>query len=389
MKWRMFVLLLTVWLLFLFLLSPVAAGAALREPTWGRRTPQDLTTIAATPAGGTVTVAPRYIARYSANGTELWHRRAPAGDVAFGPDGTVVTAGTRYASGASCPRWFIRVYGPSGGLRWSRTMARCSPAHNADLISIAVTEHTIVLAANRVPYDSPGSPECDAYVMEFSLHGRLLRSFDIEPTAPAWNDSVEGVAVGAAGTIFVTGWADLGPWTTDAAGHTVVPNRDPYVMAFSPTGSAKWKTMLHDHGPAYVENGLSIDLGAGVLAVVADVLTRDRHMRAYRVVRFSTGGRRLWIRTIPTRTDNAFWAEVAVAPTGWISLVASHEGRPLLRTFRPNGTVAWSARVGSGLRPSLEYDEHDVDAGSAGVFVAGSRYVRAEVIRGWLFRYRP
>ena len=122
--------------------------------------------------------------------------------------------------------------------------------------------------------------------------------------------------------------------------------------------------------------------------MVADVQTPDRHMRAYRVVRFSTRGRRLWARTIPTRTDNAFWAEVAVAPTGAISLVASHAGRPLLRTFRPNGTVAWSARIGSGLRPSLEYDPHDVDASAAGVFVAGSHYVRQSVIRGWIFRYR-
>ena len=369
-------------------MTPAAAGAELRQPTWGRRTPQDLEAVAATPLGGTATTAVRYVARYTADGRELWHRHGPAGDVAVGPDGTVVTAGSVGSPASGCPAWSIRTYGPSGGLLWSRRMARCSPTSNADLISVAVTAHMIVVAANRVPYDSPGSSYRDAYVLEFSLGGRLIRSFDIEPSSRAWYDSVEGVTVGPAGTIFVTGWADLGAWTTDAAGHTVVPDRDPYVMAYTSTGSVVWKSLLHDHGSAHVQDGLSIDVGGGVLAMVADVQTPDRHMRAYRVVRFSTRGSRLWARTIPTRTDNAFWAEVAVAPTGAISLVASHAGRPLLRTFRPNGTVAWSARIGSGLRPSLEYDPHDVDASAAGVFVAGSHYVRQSVIRGWIFRYR-
>ncbi len=374
MRYRSIVPVLVVVLLVV--LTPAEAGAAARQPMWTRKVPALLSSVAATRLGGTVTagtvtldVAPPrawselYVARYSAGGRELWHRRwlptrrnsavARNPSVVLGPNGSVVTAGSVGARRASCPGWFVRVYGPRGDLRWFRRQ-RCDTP-NVDVRSVAVTKHTIVVAANHVPYHQPGPHYIDAYLIEFSLHGRLIRTFDIEPTSRDWDDSVQDVTVGPAGTIFVTGSADLGPWTTDPDVGPVAPNSDPYVMAFSPTGSLLWEAMLNDHGTTHLRSGLSIDLGAGVLAVAADVQAQRRLGGfAYRLVRFSTTGRRVWSKTVPARiwpTWHPSWAEVAVAPTGAISLVASHADRPLLRTFRANGTVAWSARLGSGIRP--------------------------------------
>jgi hypothetical protein len=391
--------------MLLVVLTPAEVGATLRQPVWARKVPTRLASVAATPLGGTVTVGTvgwsvLQVARYSPGGRELWHRRWDPGpskvtwqpSVAFGPDQRVVTAGSLWGGG--CDGWFARVFGPKGSLLWSRRQPCGTPT--ADVSGIAVTKQMIVLVANRDPNDDPGTLHHDAYVMELSLSGRLIRTFDIEPSSAAWYETVEDVTVGPTGTIFVTGAADLGPWTTDPqVGLPVAPNADPYVMAFTPTGSVRWKAMLHDHGSWHVYGGLSIDHGAGVLAVVADVFYPNGHVRAHRVMRFSTRGQRLWNRTIPTQRGGALWAEVAVGPTGAISMVASHaRSKPLVRTFRANGTVAWSARIGPRVPPSGEYDPHDVDVTTAGVFVAGWDYapLDAEVgwtHQGWIYRFRP
>jgi hypothetical protein len=65
-----------------------------------------------------------------------------------------------------------------------------------------------------------------------------------------------------------------------------------------------------------------------------------------------------------------------------------------VRTFRANGTVAWSARIGPKLPASGEYDPHDVDATSAGVFVAGWDYAPLDANvgwtnQGWMYRFLP
>lgn len=410
MKARSIVAVLVV--MSLVVLTPVESGTTSRRPVWVRRAPALLASVAATPRGGTVAagtvtldVAPPhawsvlYVARYMDEGREVWHRRwAPTSpnsavarnpSVALGPNGSIVTAGSVSVRRARCPGWFIRVYTPKGNLQWFRHQ-RCGTP-NVDVRSVAVTKHMIVVAANHVPYVSPGPHYIDAFLMEFTLRGRLIRTFDIEPSNRDWNDSAEGVTVGPAGTIFVTGSADLGPWTPD---NPEGPNSDPYVMAFSPAGSVLWEAMLPDRGATHLDGGLSIDLDAGVLAAVADIRARARLGGfAYRVVRFSTAGRQLWNKTVSARIWPKWhpsWAEVAVAPTGAISLVASHAGRPLLRTFRTSGTVAWSARIGSGIASSQEFERHDVDAVSVGVFVAGWIYApTASYGYGRIYRYRP
>jgi hypothetical protein len=390
----------------LVVLTPTEAGATPRQLMWKQKAPAglELTAVAATPLGGSVAVgaagwSPVYVARYSPGGRALWYRwwraaRVKDVSVALAPDRSVVTAGSLFGFGTHCAGWFVRVYGPEGGLRWFRRQ-RCD-ASSVDLSAVAVTKHRIVLAANRNPNGAGGTYQHDAFVMEMSSSGRLIRRFDIEPSRPEWYETVEDVALGPGGTVFVTGAADLGPWTTDPqVGLPVAPNADPYVMAFTPTGAIRWEAMLHDHGSTHLYSGSSVDLSAGVLAAVAGMHTWGKPP-AYRVVRFSMQGQRLWRRTILKQKGLALsWAELSVAPTGGISVVVGHAGRPLLRTFRANGTVAWSTRFGPfGVPRDGAYDHHDVDATSAGVFVAGGEEAPLDAnlgwtSQGWLYRFRP
>jgi hypothetical protein len=386
-------------------LTPAKANAPTRYPVWVDRSPARLFSVAATPLGGSVVAGTiggwpdtkLYVTRYAAGGRELWHRRwQPIGSpypavlsdeqslsfslsAALGPDKRAVVAGS---VGGRCPGWFVRVYGPKGGLRWARTMPgwrqRCGWRSDALVTGVAVTRSMIVVAANHqaAPPFSGMPLRDDAFLLVFSMRGGLLRTIDIEPTRLGWDDSVRDVTVGHAGTIFVTGSGALGPWTTDEVGTPVPPIREPFVMAITPTGSILWEAMLRDGDSSYYPQGYSVDLGAGILAIVTDVFDRHEQRRAYRVVRFSTEGRRLWSRAIGSPPWGYTWAEVAVAPTGATSLAAGHVGRPLLRTFRANGTLAW---VGAGPQ-GHGYESHDVDATSAGVFVAGYHKI---------LRYRP
>lgn len=383
-----------VFVVMLLVVTTANAGAARRYPVWVDRSPARLVSVAATPFGGSVTAGTiggwpdtkLYVARYTAGGRELWHRQwLPVGGrfASVAPDPVAVTLGlggrvvVTGSVGGRCTGWFVRVYGPKGGLRWSRTMRGwrewCGWRSVASVTGVAVATDMIIIVANHQasPYYSGMPGRSDAFLLEFSLRGRLLRTVDIEPTRLGWDDSVGDVTVGRAGTIFVTGAGALGPWTTGTAGTPVPPKREPYVMGLTPAGSVLWEATLHDGASAFLPQGYSIDLEAGVLAIVADVFDHREERRAYRVVRFSTRGHRLWSRAVGSPVWTYTWAEVAVSPTGAISLVAGHVSRPLLRTFRANGTRAWAGVLPKG----HAYERHDIDSTSAGVFVAGYRKI--------------
>jgi hypothetical protein len=392
----------------LVMLTPTGSSSALRQATWVRTSSASLGSVAARSHGGSVAAGTfrwrtggtwphveLYVARFTEGGRELWHRRwHPAhalvenASVALASGGRIVVAGSVSRGGTPSSYWYIREYGPKGGIRWS-----CISPHFrkgtklTEVTGVAVARDQIVVAVNHVPSYSGGPAYSDAFLLEFSLSGSLQRAIDIEPGNPKWNETVQDVTVGPSGTIFVSGSADLGPWGMEE-GTFIAPNADPFVMALDLAGSVRWELMLHDQGIVHLWSGRSIDLGAGVLAVVADVTPRRGWVRAWRVVRLTTTGGRVWSRTIPTHRYSSFNAEVAVGSTGAISLLGDRAGRPLLRTFRPNGTVASSARVGSRLPPS-GYRDHDVDATSAGVFVVESLSSRHDQYVGSrIYRYR-
>jgi hypothetical protein len=158
-------------------------------------------------------------------------------------NGTIFLTGFVEKNNCEGGGWFIRKYGPSGkalrsfGRFQKKRLQQCTmpPQFTSD---IAVRANQVVVAGSD--FGCCADPETDGWVRAFDagLHPTWQTDFEPPATTPhAWFDSADGIAIGAGGNIFASGWAASGPPTGDVsepAPGTVVLEK------LTPAGSPLW-----------------------------------------------------------------------------------------------------------------------------------------------------
>jgi len=345
--------------------APVGAHAGLRHAAWVRQTAAHLADAAPMPDGGVVAVGTirwRYqqsgvqVRRYGPGGGLLWSRRwhpVPSGGlasttdaweptVAVADDGTIFVVGSVRAS-CEPDGWFVRSYGPQGRLRWTRQMAGWRHCRNATRgTGVAVRDGLVVVSAYH--HGCCSDPYADAFLMVFTTSGGLRRTIDIEPTRVPANERVHDVAIGALGTIYVTGSADMHLVTS---GEQRV-DRELYVQKLSASGSVIWTRILRDRGTPDSDAGWTVAVRGNELVVGASLDRASWRDQISWVGRFSFGGQLLWSRDMPYVAAYAEEVSVAIGQSGGIYLAAPPGGYPTLRKYTPGGAEVWRARPGLG-----------------------------------------
>ena len=243
--------------------------------------------------GGTTPPAPRAGRASSApTGADV------ATAAAVGPDGAVYVAGQFAGTGqpGATPFYaFVRKYDASGKEVWTQQFGAEGASATTTAASVAVDGSGAVYVAGWVFGSLPGQTEGgqdDAFVRKYDAAGKEVWTRQIGGPG---HDLASTVAVDAAGNIYVATQSDIG---SNDVGTTVVHQ-------FGPDGTEQWTR----------------ETGAGDVTIAVTV---DRAGAIYLV------------------------GELAPAERVHDHAQGNHRGTPFVRKYNPNGTVAWTQRVGAG-----------------------------------------
>jgi hypothetical protein len=390
-------------------LTPVSSGAAGSD--WQRRIAFRADGVAVDDHGN-VYVAARtsyrgqrgsvaILAAYGPSGGLRWTRRwnpshAWTGgvDVAVGPDGSVYFTGGVGVEGYEGGSWFLARYTSGGRLLWRRTTPGWRDLRAVGVTSVAVGAGMVVIGGYG--FGCCGEANDEGFVRAYTLDGDLLWHHEVAaPGRLAGNhDGVGDVAVGAKGSVFLTGWVE-----TRARGDVSEPTDvETLVQKLSSSGSEIWSRVLWDHGKRDDDHGVGIAARGNELVVLAFpggrwIESRGRDVGHAWLARFTFDGRVRWTRTWGTRPREAAQPEsVSIGPDGTIYVVGASrdpdEARidAFARAYAPNGRLVWDRFLGDG---SSSLRATDVDVAGA-TFVA-SGYELREVLEpsgGYVWRLK-
>lgn len=371
-------------LLVLFPLVPAQAGPS---PAWVRTAGAWLSDVASVPGGDIAVVGQRsdgsmLVRVYGVGGALRWGRvwrpirKAIARPVAFphavavAPDGSVYVGGT---VSPSCEggAWFLRRYGPDGGLRWHREgfgWRQCKVSNG--IFSIAADHLGAIVALNDV--GCCADPTAEGRIRAFGPGGRVrwTSPFEVPGIAVERFDMVRDVAFDRAGNIYAVGrvsrTAEVGLRHFD---------RETVVQKLTAGGHPVW-TRVFDAGYEFEEAITVAVRGTRVMVGGADG---------------GSSGDRSWLRQMTTAgTLQRFWSwwghgvtGVAVAPDYATYAVMG----ALVRRLAPGGALVWTTRVSSGT--GMHTWLAGVAADPLGASVVGQQGDdRREAGRLWRFRAR-
>ncbi len=221
-------------------------------PSWTVTVPIDLSggSIAMDRSGDTYITGTRttgnpaaVLRKLGPDGAVVWTRvwsprgaeRVSGEEVAVASDGSVYLAGSvasHYEGGA----WFLRSYGSDGDLRWSRFERGWRHGRTADAPTGLTVSRNLVLLAGRFEGCCGDFRIIDGWVLAFGTDGsHRWRSPFEAPGLGAFSDETDSIAAGAAGRIYVVGWAALGPESEEvAAPHEL------FIQALARNGLPLW-----------------------------------------------------------------------------------------------------------------------------------------------------
>lgn len=301
------------------------------------------------------------LAAYGPSGGLRWTRRwSPARawtngeDVAVGPDGSVYFAGgvgvEHYEGGA----WFLARYTPQGRLLWRRAAPGWRDLLATRVTSVAVGAGMVVIGGHGYGCCSEANDE--GFVRAYTFDGDLLWHHEVAgPGRLAGNhDGVGDIAVGAKGSVFLTGWVETRP-RGDVSEPTDV---EALVQKLSSGGAEIWSRVLWDHHRRDRDHGVGIAARGNELVVAVFptgrwVEDRGRDVGHAWLARFAFDGRVRWTRTWGTRPRDAAQPEsVSIGPDGTIYVVGASRDPDeagldaFARAYSPSGRLAWDLVLG-------------------------------------------
>jgi len=275
------------------------------------------------------------VAKYSATGALDW-KKTLAGNgsdvghgIAVGADGGVYVSGYTRSAGAVVDEVLVAKYNADGALDWKKTLGENGDDYGQ---SIAIGADGAVYVTGYTA-SAGGAGGNDLLVAKYSATGALAWT---KTLGGAGADIGYGIAVGADGAIYVTGY-------TASAG---VGNADFLVAKYSATGTLAWTKTLGETGS---DVGQSIAVGAdGAVYVSGRTNSAGAVGNDFLVARYNADGSLAWTKTLGgTSADYgrgiAVGADGAIYVTGYTNSVSVGGNDLLLARLPGNGGADMTA----------------------------------------------
>jgi hypothetical protein len=297
-----------------------------------------------------------FVMKYTSVGNLLWSRQFGSNHndyarVAVDAAGNVFAAGSTRAplqpATSAATGAFVRKYDPAGNVLWTRQPGSSTFEW---LVGVAVDTRGNVIVVGSVDGRTIGTG--DAFVRVYDSAGNVLwmRQF-----GSSGADGAQGVAVDAAGSVFVVGFTEGAIPGETSAGAT-----DAFVRKYDSAGFVLWTRQF---GTSDVENALGVAVDAagnvlvsgstaGTLSGGFNAGSRDAYVRKY-----DSAGVVLWTRQYGSGYDDVA-ASVAVDATGNVILAGSTQSKfpgqqsaggndALARKYDSAGNIIWTRQFGT------------------------------------------
>nr|MDO8085002.1 DUF4145 domain-containing protein [Candidatus Sigynarchaeum springense] len=268
-----------------------------------------------------------FLAKYAANGTQLWNRTWGGADsdwgysVAFATDG-VYLAGYTESFGAGCDA-FLAKYAANGTQLWNRTWGG-----------------TFIERGNGVSVAADGAVYLAGYTFSFGVAGSgdaFLAKFDPDGTQ-LWNrtwggvDSDLGYSVAAAadGVYLAGNTQSFGAGSGDG---------DAFLAKFDPDGTQLWNRTW---GGTNWDEGHAVTVGVDGVFLAGNTGSFGVAGSDAFLAKYAANGTQLWNRTWGgAETD---WGDSVAAAADGVYLAGFQESGLLgfLVQFNSNGTILWN-----------------------------------------------
>jgi hypothetical protein len=201
---------------------------------------------AAPPVQGTASAYAAFLQKYDSSGTLLWVRQSGADEsqrpttIAVGASGEVLVGGTAWSpsqhSGTNGSFVaFVRKHDGNGAVVWTRQLAGSITMANALTVD-ASGQVTIAGETSGLPPEFSQAGARDAYVQRYDANGEPLWSRQFGSAA---YDAARGVAVDAAGTIYVVGIT-----RGSLPDHQLHGAQDAFVRRYDTSGRLLWSSQF-------------------------------------------------------------------------------------------------------------------------------------------------
>jgi hypothetical protein len=372
-------------------LLPLVPARAGPSPVWIREAGTSLNDVATVPGGAIAVTGYRLggamlVRVYGVGGALRWSRtwmpkgktitgsiHATGRGVAAAPDGSIYVGGV---VNASCEggAWFLRKYGPNGGLRWHREGGGWRTCDATTSIhGIAADRGGVVVTMQDV--GCCDDPRSEGWVRAFAPNGRVrwTNPFEVPWIPRERYDAVNDVAIDAAGSVYAVGRVSRTP-EQDLSGPF---DRDVVIQKLTLAGRLLW-TRLFRRPDLPFEDATSVSVRG--TRVMAGGWVRGADVSASWLRRLTTGGAvlRTW------RWGGLGVSGVALSPTLATYVTFGTRAGGAVRKLGPGGAVVWT----TVLRPEVGRSSYTegVATDPGGASVAGSVDQASPPGRLWRFR---
>lgn len=275
------------------------------------------------------------VVRFAGGTTPVWTRTWDSGvggayawDAAVDRSGNVVVGGMT-ATATSAGDWVVLKYSPEGEPLWAHTVAG-ETASNDWLYAVACDRAGNVFAAGSLQ-DATGN-NCFAVVKFAAADGSELWRRVVPGLDPAWHDDkAQDVVVDGAGNAYATGVS----YNADHTLHRCM------TLKLTPGGDVGWRRIIQPKGLdryGYYLARVGSSLYVQLYGNLADD-TSPLHLAKY-----TTGGRRVWLRTFPIRRVASVYPWDMTANITGAVVAADADSGGLVAKVTPGGRLAWSRR---------------------------------------------
>lgn len=308
-----------------------------------------------------------FVRAYDEQGQALWTDQFGSGKqdaatgIAVDGSGDIIVVGSAMGSLSGQPHAglddvFVRKYDGAGKERWT-TLFGTGAVEFPTAVAVAPSGELFVVGLTRgaLPGCSAAGAD-DAFVRAYDRAGKELWTAQF---GTSQDDAANGVAVDAAGNVFVTG-------TTKGTlpGQTSAGAADAFLRVYDRAGKERWTkqfgTSLDDEGAAVVVDGAGQVTVAGATAGAFPGQTSKG--RGGFVRRFDAAGAERWTRQFGSGGFDAVHA-LALHPSGRVLVggyvgtsakVAVNAQDAFLQAFDADGASPWTEQFGSDMFDVVE-----------------------------------